>query len=241
MRYSPEFFHLNLQFGMRAAALAGLPVASALAEYTPLYPALGLGTSFDPEHPVWQRFVAGLVMAEDPVSYTYAFYLSQRAITEPWPTGRFGPFSYAVWDGVRVRLHFYGMGDAGRSPGPLHLSQVEQRRRDLSRLLTEVREIVPEARTIVGGSWLYNLDAYRRLFPPGYLATAQVGEPEYQYIAQWGQFVRRDGSIRKEIAARFLASVAAVRGLDQLRDCFPFPVLRLEGPIEEFYGFYEVG
>ena len=38
-----------------------------------------------------------------------------------------------------------------------------------------LRSLVPPTATAVGGSWLYTIEAYCRLFPPGYLATAQVG------------------------------------------------------------------
>jgi hypothetical protein len=60
---------------------------------------------------------------------------------------------------------------------------------------------VPEARTVSGNSWMYNLEAYRRLYPPQYTATLPISEEdEFQYLALWGQCFDRDWNPKKEIA-----------------------------------------
>lgn len=75
MRLPKEFFHLQLRFAERIAHLLHMPLADALIEYSTLYMCLGLGRSFDPTHPVWQEYRAGLKSAPDNVEWTYAFYL----------------------------------------------------------------------------------------------------------------------------------------------------------------------
>ena len=95
----------------------------------------------------------------------------------------------------------------------------------------------PDTR-IVGGSWLYNVDAYRALFPPDYLATAQVGPAEYQFMALWGQFLDRRGDARQPATRALLDRLAQPPGAGGPAECFPYQVLRLEsalGPMREFY------
>ena len=42
----------------------------------------------------------------------------------------------------------------------------------------------------------------RALFPPAFLATARVGDGEYQFMAQWGQLLDRHGDVRPEARVR---------------------------------------
>ena len=58
-------------------------------------------------------------------------------------------------------------------------------------------------RTVVGGSWLYHLEAYRRLFPPAYLATAKPGSGDHAYLTLWGQFLYCNGQLKPETVSIF--------------------------------------
>ena len=60
--YARGFFDLQLRFAERIAALAGLPLSRALLEYTNLYVRFGLGRDFDPAHPGWRDYEAGLAV-----------------------------------------------------------------------------------------------------------------------------------------------------------------------------------
>ena len=71
-------------------------------------------------------------------------------------------------------------------------------------MFRHLRDEHPAPHTVVGGSWLYNIDAYRRLFPPEYLATAKIGDAEYQFLAQWGQFLDCHGHLKAPVAQAFL-------------------------------------
>ena len=66
--YGRSFFDLQLQFARKVAALSGLPFADALLRYTNLYVRFGLGRDFDPDHPAWREYVAGLPGARTPRS-----------------------------------------------------------------------------------------------------------------------------------------------------------------------------
>jgi len=92
----------------------------------------------------------------------------------------------------------------------------------------------------VGASWLYNLEAYRRLFPRSYLTTARVLPGRFRHMPLGGQFVNRRGEIREGTAREFLARLGRQSGPDTLDQCFPFQVLAVEASVREFYDFYGV-
>lgn len=235
---SQEFFELNLAFGERMAALVGQPLPDALFEWTHCYLAFGLGREFHRNHPLWQDFLGGLAAAQDRAEYTYRFYLNHFQ-PHPPPENAFGCFSYALWDGGRVRLHFR---DAEPPQFlPLSRARAPVRMAELKALFAGVRAKVPQAKSVVGGSWLYHLEAYRRLFPPAFLASARPSpDPETRYLALWGQFLHRDGSLRLDSAARFGRCFEQKNTPADALGCFPFSVLYLEASLEIFYDFYGV-
>ena len=107
-------------------------------------------------------------------------------------------------------------------------------------MFRHLRDEHPALHTVVGGSWLYNIDAYRRLFPPEYLATAKTGDAEYQFLAQWGQFLDCHGHLKAPVAQAFLYRLARATTDEDLPRCFPYPVLRLEGSVVPFYELYGI-
>ncbi|MFN8489480.1 MAG: hypothetical protein U0350_17995 [Caldilineaceae bacterium] len=240
MQLSKGFFDLNLQFAQRIAQVTGRPFADCLLDYTHLYPRFGLGRGFDPNNPVWQAYWQGLQQAEDGGAWTYAFYRQRMTEAPPSaPAPAFGCFSYAVWSDNRIRLHFHN-ADASED-GPLSRLRFGTRLDELRVMFAHIRQTVIAPGNVVGGSWLYNLEAYRRLFPPAFIATAHVEQDlEAQFIALWGQFVDRHGAIKADLASRFLRCLQNSTKLEDMLHCFPYRVLRLEAPIRYFYEFYTV-
>lgn len=238
MDYPREFFDLTYRFAQRIHCVTGLALDQALLRYTHLYLAFGLGRSFDPSVADWAAFIAGLRNAADPVDWMYATYRRLVGYLPPrQPDLPFGCFSYAVWAGGRVRLHFW---NPERGVSPLRREFIPTRMAELRDLFTHVRATVPGASKVVGGSWLYNIEAYRRLFPEAFLSTARAEEPEAQFIALWGQFVDHRRQIKTDMAAAFLQRVGRAASLDEILRSFPYLVLRLEACIESFYTFYGV-
>jgi hypothetical protein len=156
----------------------------------------------------------------------------------PAVVGTFGCFAYAWLGEDRIRLHFRNAEPDGCSP--LGIERQRQRGADLAALLEHVERRGPQPRSVVGASWLYNLEAYRRLFPPVYLATARVSQGRFQHMPLWGQFLDRRGELREPGTSQFLERLGRQTSLDTLDECFPLPVLRLEAPVREFYDFYGV-
>jgi hypothetical protein len=140
--------------------------------------------------------------------------------------------------GDRIRLHFQNAETDGHSP--LGIERLGQRLSDLAAVLEDVKRTLPQPLQVVGASWLYNLDAYRRLFPVSYLATAHVIDHRFQHMPLWGQFLDRHGEIKKTLTSPFLERLERQSSLDSLDQCFPFQVLSVEASVREFYDFYGI-
>ena len=214
-----------------------MPVAQALLGYTNLYIRFGLGRDFDPAHPIWREYVAGLEAADDPGEWTYRFYLGREAAAAPpGVVATRGCFSYARPSGDVIRLHFQNAEIAGHSP--LGRDRAGQRMADLAALFGHVKRTQDPPLRVLGVSWLYNLDAYRRLFPPSYIASARVAEPpRFRHMPLWGQFLDRYGQVRASPARQFLERLERQPSLDGLGRCFPLQALGVAAPVQEFYDF----
>jgi len=241
LRVSREFIELIVQFACHVARIRTLPLDDALFRFTPLYLSLGLDRDFDPRHPAWQAFVGELTTHEDVVDRAHTFYLQRRTHASADADGRqpaFGCFSYSLWPDSRVRIHFRNAELDHHSP--LGRDRRTQRLAELATMFRHLQAVVPATATVVGGSWLYNIEAYRRLFPPEFLATARTGANEYRFIALWGQFLDRHGHLRAPTARSFLDGLGRHLTEESLEHCFPYRVLRLESALRPFCEFYGI-
>jgi hypothetical protein len=238
VKFTQAFFELNFRFAERITEVTGLEFATSLLRYTHLYIRFGLGRSFDPANPVWQAYILGLSQAAEPVMWTYQFYMQRHAQTTRPEASPFGCFSYAVWSNNRIRIHFHNAEDA--SHRPLSKERMNIRLAELCQMFTDIRRKVPNATSVIGGSWLYHLEAYQRLFPPEFIKTAHLGEDEFPYLALWGQFLAWDGGVKNDMAQSFLNCLQQQITLVGIEGCFPFSVLRVAYAVEAFYEFYQV-
>jgi hypothetical protein len=237
--YARAFFDLQLHFAHRVAALSGLPLARVLLEYTNLYIRFGLGRDFGATHPTWCEYLAGLQDASDGREWTYCFYSRRpEATTAPPTVATRGCFSYARSSGGWIRLHFQNAETGGQSP--LGVERLAQRLEDLRALFEHVRRSPGPPPQVAGASWLYNLAAYRRLFPDSYLATARVFGGRFQHMPLWGQFLDRRGEVREHMTRQFLERLDRQSSLDNLDQCFPFQVLSVAASALDFYDFYGI-
>lgn len=234
MRWAAAFVDLVLYFASRVAETGEMPIEEALLTSTPLYLNLGLGRSFDPRHPVWQEFLAGYLNADDPVSWTHAIYMEHAREYGPTP---YGCFAYHYEPETRsIRFHFGNRDTSGF--GPLSAARAAVRRQELTAMVADIRREVPEAEWVRGRSWMYNLPAYRCLFPPAYIQTAVAVEPELQYMSLWGQFLDRHWNLRLSSARIFRQRLTVARTLDATLQSFPLAVLAPRCSIDHFYELY---
>ena len=152
----------------------------------------------------------------------------------------FGCFSYVYpWRGTKkLRLHFENRDTSDH--GTLSKERMPLRKSELSAMFRYIQANHPDVETGRGGSWLYNIPAYLRLFPPDYVKTAKPVGYETTFWALWGQFVARHGSVRQPAAIQFLVCLKAQKTVEGCLQCFPYQVLRPECPIEIFYNFYNL-
>ena len=239
MVYAKALLDLQLQFAHKVTDLSGLPLTRVLLEYTNLYIRFGLGRDFHPAHPTWQAYLAGLQDTNDQREWTYRFYLARAEVMAGPPVvATFGCFSYALLRGDRIRLHFQNADTERHSS--LGVACLGQRRADLTALFGHVQRTLHKRVQVVGMSWLYNLEAYRRLFPVSYVATARVLGDRFQSMPLWGQFLDRHGSIKEHMTRPFIERLERQVSVERLHECFPFQVLAVEAPVREFYDFYGI-
>ncbi|MEM7167364.1 MAG: hypothetical protein AAF581_18020 [Planctomycetota bacterium] len=245
MIYSREFFELQLLFAATVQTTADLSFEQALLDYTNFYVRLGCGRDFDDTHPNWRDFVAGLAKAADKGAWIHRYYRRDAETqTAPDVTLTSGCFSFAVQDSC-IRIHFRNVDDRS---SPLAVASSSLRLAELTELSRTVRDSVDAALPVVGVSWLYNLQAYRRLFPPGYVESARPLAQRYRSMPLWGQFVDRAGACRPAQVKAFKAALE--QRAAQLRacaepsaranwdECFPLPVLRVTTPVSDFCEHY---
>ncbi|CAG4890601.1 hypothetical protein [Paraburkholderia gardini] len=214
-----------------------MPLNEALLDYTNLYVRFVADREFDRDNPVWSAYLAGLRDNIDPGDWTYHFYRHRPHRVQPASViATFGCFSYALGEPGQIRLHFH---NANRHwHGPLSDERVSSRLSELTSLVQHVRAQQGDVRQIAGVSWLYNLTAYRRLFPESYISAATVATNRFRNMPLWGQFLNRHGGVRKDAAMLFARRVCDQTHVDDLARCFPLQPLAVPAPVEAFYEFY---
>lgn len=228
-----------LIFARKVALLSGQKLEDVLLNYTPLYlPAFELGRDFAPNNPRWQEFLGGFGQADSPTDWTYQFHLKQFEITSD-NNYYFGCFSYGYLPEEKViQVHYKDRDDSGQGA----LSKIRQQARlsELAAMFRHIKKEAGEAQSVRGHSWLHNLEAYRRLYPPQFEAAAVPVAPPYQYLAIWGQFLDKRKQVKSTLANSFLTCLKSQSELSTLHNCFAYQTLRPECAITYFYDFYGV-
>ena len=151
----------------------------------------------------------------------------------------FGCFSYEYEkDENYIQLHFRNTDLP--EPGALSKERIAERQKELKKMFREIKQAYPQAKTVCGFSWLYNLQAYNRLFPIEYVKTARPVAYWFKSTALWGQFLDSAGKVKYDLAQSFLNKMEAQTSLKDLTACFPLPLLEVEAEIDYFYKFYAI-
>ena len=108
-------------------------------------------------------------------------------------------------------------------------------------MFTYVKQTYADAKEVRGGSWLYHLEAYRRLFPPVYGDSRQVqeGNTSFQGTSNWGQFLDHREGVKSALREQFLENLKKLE-MHRLWEIFPLPAYRTHAPIQAFYDLYNV-
>ncbi len=238
------YFEVQLLLANHVAGRSAAPLADAVASCTNLHRRFGYGTiGVDESPPAWFEFLDAVESAttvEDRVRCAVEAYVAGRDQLVPAGRELFGCFGFdPPDDDGAVRLHFFNR-DAADGVGPLAASKADRRRAELTALTRAVLDGHSTGRYVLGGSWLYHLDAYCRLFPPAYVASRTVLEPvRMNGTSSWGQLLDHQERVKPHVRDAVIANLAALEPSAPWR-VFPLRPLRTSAPIENFAAWYEV-
>jgi hypothetical protein len=239
-----DYFALQLRFAAAVAATAAFPLSEAVFQCTNFYRRFGLGrVQGAPMAPEWNTYTDQLMTLEtheQRVAWTQAYFVQSRPESLPPGQRQFGCFSCDPPDADgRVRIHFTNRDHDGI--GPLSRIKMDIRRQELQAMFTYVKETYADAKAVRGGSWLYHLEAYRRLFPPVYGDSREVLEEtsRFQGTSSWGQFLDHREGVKPALREQFLENLTKLN-MHRLWEVFPLPACRAQALIEAFYDFYDI-
>lgn len=238
MVYPLEFIELQLSFAKLLVGKLQINIKETILLYTNIYLMLTLDFSFDQANAIWQEFLADF---EPTSEYIYNYYLKTQNNPSRKDTKRsnyFGCYSYHYEDTTNtIRLHFTNNDTSGF--GPLSSKRISRREKELTQMFQAIKNSHPNAALVKGKSWLYSLEAYKRLFPQEFISALQIfAEAEWQFMTRWGQFINSEGVVKKDLAQDFLACVKAKASIESCLECFPFKIYVAQAPIKVFYLHY---
>lgn len=233
------YFAVQLQFAEQLAALSGSPLPKAVLRYTNLHRRFGLGSAdLANPRPEWLRFVTRLTTLrtlQERLDWTVSCYADATPAADA--ALRFGCFRFDPpdTDGV-VRIHFSSR-DAD-DVSPLAPGKMDRRQAELAQMCAHIGLHHPDAKAIRGASWLYNLDAYRRLFPPAYVASP-TAPPHVRLdgTSTWGQLLTYRGDVKAQVRDQILNGLAKVE-LDAPWRVFPLQALGVQAPFSAFQDYF---
>ncbi len=248
-----EHFSLQLAYALKAVEIAQIPLEQALMEFTQYWVRVNnasflminnLAWSFDPNTPDWQELCTRIQNGEIADRVAYDLYKRNHQETDN-DNSYFGCFRFDFhpeWHadiGV-IELHFHNRDHSGY--GPLSKMRQAERTQDLKSMFTSVKQHYPQAKAVHGGSWLYNIEAYKRLFPASFTTHIPVEDiPFPRSSGIWGQFLDSEGGVKPELASTFLSKVNNTKTIDHLHQCFEYKILYPRAKIEGFYNFFALG
>lgn len=254
-----KYYELQFAFAKLMAERRNIPLMQAVKDYAPIVH--GAIHEMDEERNTLEELVPG-VTKENILERAWESSQERRAKlnTEQTPYYsekdlRFGCHSYDYNEDTKtVRVHFANLEAEDEwvdgksvSTGPLSEGKLTRRKAELTQMFKDIQKRHPDAKYVRGCSNLYNLESYRRLYPPTYV----VGDIDYDEkrwsrgMAIWGQFLggndkqKGEFGFKQKLAEEFLEN-AKHAPLDKLVDALPMPPRTAHGNIQDFYTFYGI-
>lgn len=232
-----ELIELEIDFAQRVSELKPTTIEDALLYYTGLYGALFVPTpNKDPKHELWITFLDSL-KGKDLKSAVYDFYVKRtkerdRYYEKKVYSGK--PCFIYHTEGENAYLHFNN--NEGAEPGPLSKSSMPKRIRELKNIFQEIHDKHPEIKNVCGYSWLYNIPAYTRLFPPEFVDSGIKAKDDFGFNI-FGQFLDSSENLKMELVQEFLNNINQAITFEQLIDSFRYYPIRTSASIDIFYAF----
>lgn len=247
-----EHFSLQYKYAKRATEVSNVPIEQTLLEFTQFWRrvhdtvalrANKIEWSFDPTTPQWQELCSRINDNERADTVAYDLYIRNDNSAE---IGKeyFGCFRYdfitQIDDDLGViKIHFKNRDTSGI--GPLSKERQQVRLYDLKLMFESISKHHPDAKVVHGGSWLYNLKSYQRLFPEIFTANMKVEEiPFPKTSGIWGQFLNSEGEVSEIMKRTFSYKVNNANNINQLLQSFEFKILFPKTKIENFYSHFAI-
>jgi hypothetical protein len=245
-------FSLQYEYANRTAKVLNIPIEQTLMEFTQFWrrihnplelKANKMEWSFDSTTPQWRELSDRINHNEPADIVAYELYIKNNSTVET-EKNYFGCFRYnfiqqVVDEKGIIEIHFKNRDTS--KYGPLTKERKHARFHDLKSMFEYISKNHPEAKVVRGGSWLYNLNSYRRLFPKIFTKDMKVEEiPFPRTSGIWGQFLTSDGKVNDSMKRDFLLKVNNATNADQLLQCFEFKILFPIAGIENFYSHFAI-
>jgi len=242
-----EFFIFQFRCATKIAEKTGEPLETVIHKYTPF-----LRQEMWEERESYDSATFGpLPTMEKIVDNAYENY-KKIVKDEPVPYHdgrRFGCFAFDYDEKSKTIFIHFSNAEFGQI-GPLDKTKIEQRKIEMGDMLKSIRQDYPESKVVQGASWLYNMEAYRRLFPSEYSAGRKIDENVGSWkigTKIWGQFLDSNYRLKQEVVDQFLSRIEEIpQGIEpdkfsgELLSALPNPPLKVHAPIDKFYQFYGV-
>lgn len=191
------------------------------------------------------------ITEENILDMSYQEYLktADENAVEYHPEGstRFGCFYYDQDDKKeKIRIHFFNA--EFDTLGPLDKTKIELRKKEMKDMLNNIKTKYKDTKEISGLSWLYNLPAYKRLFPQSYLNNLEMNEDQFQWARGttiWGQFIDSQYHLKKELADELIRRLKELPADQSLSEVFKegpplMAPLSSHGSLQDFYEMYGI-
>lgn len=241
MTYSKDYFQLQLIFAQKISGITHQKMEDVLLQYTSFYKTFGIaGWDFDLNNRTWKKFSKKIIKSSDILSTVYDFYLEQLKLRNQKTGGEFfGCFSYE-FDKTKKTISIHFRNADNPSPGALSKDRIEVRLDELTKTFRDIYKNHKDATKVLGFSWLYNLESYKRLFPPEYTKNCKVVSNWFKSGSLWGQFLDSAGELKKELASDFVKCISEKETVKEIENCFPFKVLEPKAELKYFYKFFGI-
>ncbi|HWH07162.1 MAG TPA: hypothetical protein VNU47_01380 [Candidatus Paceibacterota bacterium] len=239
-----DFFTLQFEFAKKMAKHAERPLLNMVEEYAPFINR-HIYQWDEREDGAPPHLIEG-VTEDTMLDISYARYLETVG---DWPLSynrgrRFGCFAYD-YDAHRKAAQIHFMNAEYSADGPLSSSKVPYRKYEMRDVLKDIQKNHSDAAVVEGRSWLYNLEAYRRLFPGEYLANARADSNSELWrkgTTVWGQFLDSGSNVKEDLARILLERMESQKFAtpSELLSAPLFLPMHVEGPISDFYRHFKI-
>lgn len=232
-----DYFSLQLRFAQHYALAANVPFSRSISHCTNLRQRLNLGGPAGAKR--WNDFLAQVGASVESRSAVLSLCMELYAARPRLAASRsFGCFSFDPPDaGGVLRIHFVPPETPTESP--LASANIDGRIQELRALFSHVLRTERDVLSVRGVSWLYNLDAYKRLFPPAYAAS--VGPVSFPLhlsgSSTWGQVLNWRQELKPAMGRAVLARLPTMR-VDAPWEIFPLQALTATAEIADFYELF---